>query len=647
MKKNIVRIFLTVTILISNAALKSMDCPRVLLEEQGYTENYDIEKGYNYREYVDPLYQELSDSEYASDNEFNIGNVDDEVIIRILDTDEKSDEFSQIQEQESESNNLQGYNPFLESEAYVNEEVLEANNRTLLNPADIWTPFSDEIQPINTQSNLSQEMYTVSKQYSLVGDGILCTDEYENFKAKRALILAAARARQNNQANLVANYVYSSPNCKIESRNKIQLSDSLPDDIVSPSRWQDNPTNPDPVKINGRHLDRTLPDHIRKRQFYRPALVKDRQALIVFIAVHGTWQQNSEIFHKDIDKNDKKLKGLVYNHIKKLAAFYATSKEKNLELLSLRWNGELGEGGRTDAGHFLKELICETPGYRNSELVFLGHSHGCNIINEFTNRIEKPIDIYLIYFGCPRRTESKYQPKHYKVLLYFHSDSDFFTVAGRDHMKALKWLALPGLGGIATGALSGFYLGGPAGAVGGGVVGLATGGTIAMVQFNERMGGDNHFSEVDDAITVGFRTKFNAWNASHGGLLQAIQFLPKILDKLVDNYRLNYIESANFHLNVDTQCDSSKEDPVTLVIFKKLKCNENIPPAKTDIISLKTPELEYERDPLILKRDQKRTEDSCSEKDHEAYKKKYKPILTLIRKTIDIKDNFKEELSMK
>ena len=266
MKKNIVRIFLTVTILISNAALKSMDCPRVLLEEQGYTENYDIEKGYNYREYVDPLYQELSDSEYASDNEFNIGNVDDEVIIRILDTDEKSDEFSQIQEQESESNNLQGYNPFLESEAYVNEEVLEANNRTLLNPADIWTPFSDEIQPINTQSNLSQEMYTVSKQYSLVGDGILCTDEYENFKAKRALILAAARARQNNQANLVANYVYSSPNCKIESRNKIQLSDSLPDDIVSPSRWQDNPTNPDPVKINGRHLDRTLPDHIRKRQ---------------------------------------------------------------------------------------------------------------------------------------------------------------------------------------------------------------------------------------------------------------------------------------------------------------------------------------------------------------------------------------------
>ncbi len=64
MKKNIIRIFLTVTILIISAKLNSMDCPRALLEEQEYTENYDIEKGYNYRGYVDPLYLELSDSEY-------------------------------------------------------------------------------------------------------------------------------------------------------------------------------------------------------------------------------------------------------------------------------------------------------------------------------------------------------------------------------------------------------------------------------------------------------------------------------------------------------------------------------------------------------------------------------------------------------
>ncbi len=90
-----------------------MDCPRILLEEQGYAENYDIEKGYNYREYVDPLYLELSDSEYVSDNEFDIGNPDDEVIIRILDVNEKSDKFSQIQEQECEVRGLLEKNYFL------------------------------------------------------------------------------------------------------------------------------------------------------------------------------------------------------------------------------------------------------------------------------------------------------------------------------------------------------------------------------------------------------------------------------------------------------------------------------------------------------------------------------------------------------
>ncbi|MHB1803295.1 MAG: hypothetical protein ACYCU5_16875 [Actinomycetes bacterium] len=481
--------------------------------------------------------------------------------------------------------------------------VSEASNSTPLNSTYICTPLDEIQQPINTQSNLPQN-------------------------------------------NLVANCTNAIANCKAESRDTIKLSDLLPDDIVSPSRWQDNPINPNPIKLNENDfLNKAKKEYIRKRQFYRPASAEGKQDLIVFITVHGGWQKDFEIFHKDIDQKDKKLKGQVYNHIKKLAAFYATKKEKNLELLSLRWTGGSYDGDRTDAGIFLKNLICDTLEYRKSELVFLGHSHGCNVINDFTNRIEKPIDMYLIYFGCPRIADSKYQPKHYKVLLYFHSDSDCFTVAGRNHEKTLEYLGKLKFAGTVIGGAVGFCFGGLPEAILGSISGLATGGSIAMITLNYRIKGDNHFPEVDDAITVGFRTKLNAWNASHGGLLQVIKFLPKILDKLMDNYRLTYLKSANFHLNIDTKCDSSKEDPINLVIFKKQKNKANMPPEKVEIISLKTLELEYDFSPLALKRDQEIIEDDYSEKEREAYKNKYKKDSG--RSTVDIECNCSEELSMK
>ena len=200
----------------------------------------------------------------------------------------------------------------------------------------------------------------------------------------------SAKAKSKNKAK---------NNQSIPRKQIVEVDNSLVDDIVKPTRWLINPINPTPETLKKDFINSNKVEYIRKRQYYRPALVKDNQALIVFIVVHGTWQQACAKFFQDVSQDVKELNGLVYNHIKKLAAFYATAKMKNLELLSLKWKGGLWDGCRTDGSAFLKQLIDDTKSYRDAELVLLGHSHGCNVINDFSNRlsIEKPIAL-LIYF---------------------------------------------------------------------------------------------------------------------------------------------------------------------------------------------------------------------------------------------------------
>jgi len=466
----------------------------------------------------------------------------------------------------------------------------------------------------------------------------------------------SAKAKSKNKAK---------NNQSIPRKQIVEVDNSLVDDIVKPTRWLINPINPTPETLKKDFINSNKVEYIRKRQYYRPALVKDNQALIVFIVVHGTWQQACAKFFQDVSQDVKELNGLVYNHIKKLAAFYATAKMKNLELLSLKWKGGLWDGCRTDGSAFLKQLIDDTKSYRDAELVLLGHSHGCNVINDFSNRlsIEKPIAL-LIYFGCPRKEEIKYQPRNYKVLLYFHSDSDWFTVAGRNHKKAALSTALPiGIGGVIGGGL-GYYFGSKhdsegaakmaadmaqdaakakadflakhkgklVGTAAGATAGAAIGTVPAIVIFKYVMHGTNHFPSSDRAITVGFRVKKDSWNSDHGGLMDVVKYLPRILEKVMIDYRRHYFHSGNFHLNIDTKA-SETEDPIFLVIADKEDAKAIDYPDSTDVISLKTEEEEYLDKSWSLRA----TEDEkyFSEAEEAQYKGKYN--------NYDIKENYFRE----
>jgi len=106
------------------------------------------------------------------------------------------------------------------------------------------------------------------------------------------------------------------------------------------------------------------------------------------------------------------------------------------------------------------------------------------------------------------------------------------------------------------------------------------------------MNGTNHFPSADNAITVGFRVKKDSWNANHGELMELVQYLPTILEKIMYKYRRHYFHSGNFHVNIDTKAPT-KEDAILLVISDKESGKTNDCPDKTDIISLKRLEEEY------------------------------------------------------
>ena len=283
----------------------------------------------------------------------------------------------------------------------------------------------------------------------------------------------------------------------------------------------------------------------------------------------------------------------------------------------------------------------ETSTYKAAELVLLGHSHGCNVINDFTNRIERPIAL-LIYFGCPRREEIKYQPTNYKVLLYFVSDSDYFTIAGRNHVKAALSVATPIVFGATSGGFVGYHVGShiedsTRAKVGGSIVGGIAGGVMAIpssaIAFRTFMEGTNHFSEKSEAITVGFRVKLDSWNSSHGNLMKVVKYLPNILEKIMKNYRRHYMHSGNFHLNIDT--DGNSEDPITLVIAEKEDKNIIDYPEITDVMSLQTDEENYK---YGWGPKQEKLEADYSQSETKAYSEKYKGL--------DITKNYPLEMSV-
>ncbi|MHB9148439.1 MAG: hypothetical protein ACYC2U_08815, partial [Candidatus Amoebophilus sp.] len=199
---------------------------------------------------------------------------------------------------------------------------------------------------------------------------------------------------------------------------------NVPDDIVEPTRWLKEQTAKNFALPIIPEAYQNAEPKIRERQHYRINDIANSDDLIVFVVIHGTFGNKTKAYFDEQDSN--------YRSIKRTAAWYATIKHKNLELLSYRWDGELSDNSRKDAAKTLLNLFYAVKEYRDAEKVLLSHSHGGNIVNYLSRIIapDKPIAL-IMHFGCPTREEPENQPLHYKTLLYFHSDSDWTTIGGR------------------------------------------------------------------------------------------------------------------------------------------------------------------------------------------------------------------------
>ncbi len=284
-------------------------------------------------------------------------------------------------------------------------------------------------------------------------------------------------------------------------------------DIVKPSRWIDNTA----VELPTNHLIFNE-DFRHKREFhYNTPDIKNNRP-IIWIVIHGTWGTENTSFFDDDNVKDQN-----FRHIMRAAAWYAHRKHQPLKLYSFTWRGECTHEDRQRAAHILV-LFLQKIKNAGAEVVLLSHSHGGNVANIVSNLIgyERPIHL-IIHLACPIRTEEKpYNPKYYKHLLYFWSKADIVARLARiNEQKKTK-----------------------------------------LSEINKYFFGDNDFAALDGKITVGLQTKINGGKTGHSEIIDIVEFLPEIIEKLHDDFPYHYSRSGKFFLNVASK-DSNH--PIHLV----------------------------------------------------------------------------------
>lgn len=226
-------------------------------------------------------------------------------------------------------------------------------------------------------------------------------------------------------------------NSHIRDFSPLQLA---PDDIASVTRWtQLEPKVPEnfgmyiaPIKIdrNSPFSDFytqkkdiiELPEYeIRSRHRYVPSFIKNTREMTA-IVVHGTWGRFSEFCRENNNpegKNDPQKQS--FRHMKRFVSELSTYFGQAAEIISFGWSGERSHRARDEGGVFLAEYLNRA--YKHTDRIFIGHSHGNNLINAATNEdsMQNNPAKLLIYFACPQRPEKQYRPKHFNQLIYFLS----------------------------------------------------------------------------------------------------------------------------------------------------------------------------------------------------------------------------------
>ncbi len=208
------------------------------------------------------------------------------------------------------------------------------------------------------------------------------------------------------------------------SDNNVDLAMNMKladEDVTYPSCWK--------TVQRDDFVNEGMPSGTKIRRIDRCTFSESKKTLgrIVWVVIHGTWAQDWAAFYSSESDESQ-----IYRHIKRTAASYARSRGKELDLVSFKWTGDLSDSARLDAAkaleiYFNNIMILEN---QDIEIVILCHSHGCNIGNNLTQFLEKPIHM-LIYLACPPREEKRYQAKNFQTLIYFYSDDDWIAKIGQ------------------------------------------------------------------------------------------------------------------------------------------------------------------------------------------------------------------------
>ncbi len=296
----------------------------------------------------------------------------------------------------------------------------------------------------------------------------------------------------------------------------------VPDDDAKPTCWVKNlPESEITEKKLGSDCS------ITKQGHYRPRKITD--GMIVWIVI------------PDYENKDD----LVCRHTKRAAAWHATKKNKELQLLFFKWLPSLTKMGNSKK-KAAKELCAFLSRLKrdDSEIVLVGYESGCHVANKLTrlSRSDNPIHL-LIYFACPIQLKEQEQPKHYKHLIYFYPGTGSKSLLKNQKIGEEEAMKAP---------FSNFIY-------------YANNFFKNFLRNANPFGyGDNEFETPEGRITTGIQvlTRGQNNNFFHLTKMDAIKFLPSIIAKLHDEFPYHYSKSANFLLNID---EGDTDKPVYLV----------------------------------------------------------------------------------
>lgn len=357
----------------------------------------------------------------------------------------------------------------------------------------------------------------------------------------------------NVMAQLQEQYDQLPDEIKNISKESIDL---VPDDITPKGTWSkeqllDVPTN-------------TFEEFsaIRLRDTYVPHNVNNKNdKFIAFVVIHGTFGRGTPAYFDDQNRESQE-----FRDIKRFAAWYSAANQQQLELTSYLWSGSLWNNRREKAARSLTNYL-QLPHYDNADkIVLLSHSHGCNVANQVTHLLNKPVEL-MIHNACPNRKEPFYQPGNCKQVLYFHSDNDWTTVAGRASMErdvTPLYLTIGTRPSLAFIKLASSYMESKLGInldilsetlkellYASTNISSLYNSPIFLQNFKEMSKRTNHLPAQNGKIITGFNVTIDGQQPGHSGVTKVARALPELITFVHRNHFSELTKSGTFDLAVD------------------------------------------------------------------------------------------------